>query len=173
VSEIVEGLGDRERIRRLLEADSFFWIDTSTAEASPEELKEVLHIPEDALEPLLDFNESTPPSRKFHADSEHVVFAFACFLESGQTEPDGMHALRPSEVHVLVSGSYILTVHRDRSPLPKRLPSHEAEGRSEQYVVYAVLDAMVATGFDALNEAETALEGLQLISTNLRTGGCG
>ena len=28
---------------------------------------------------------------------------------------------------------------------------------------------MVATGFDALNEAEMALEGLQLIPTNLRT----
>ena len=155
---------------RLLAADSFFWIDASTPEASAEALKEVLRIPEDALGPLLDFNESTPPSRKFHADSEHVVFALACFLESGQTEPDGMHGLRPSEVHVLVHGSYMLTLHHSRAPLPDRLPSYDAEGRSEQYVVYAVLDAMVATGFDALNEAEIALEGLQLMSTNLRTG---
>ena len=28
---------------------------------------------------------------------------------------------------------------------------------------------MVATGFDALNEAELALEGMQLISTEMRT----
>ena len=80
-----------------------------------------------------------------------------------------MRGLRADEVHVLVSGSYILTVHRDRTPLPKRLPSYDSEGRSEQYVVYAVLDAMVATGFDALNEAEIGLEGLQLMSIDLRT----
>jgi hypothetical protein len=86
VSEIVEGLGDRERIRRLLAADRFFWIDASTTEASPEALQEALSIPEDALGPLLDFSESTPPSRKFHADSEHVVFAFAFVLESAQED---------------------------------------------------------------------------------------
>src|SRR5919204_64649 len=40
----------------------------------------------------------------------------------------------------------------------------EAPGRSEQYIVYAVLDAMVGTGFDALNDAELALEGLQLVT---------
>ncbi len=169
MSEIVEGLSDRERIAKLLSADGFFWVDASTAEATPEALREVLDIPDDALGPLLDFSESTPPSRKFHADGEHVVFAFACFLESARTDDEGMHGLHPSEVHVLVHGSYLLTVHRNRTPLTKRLHSYTSEGRSEQYVVYAVLDAMVATGFDALNEAEIGLEGLQLMSTDLRT----
>lgn len=169
MSEIVEGLSDRERIAKLLANDRFFWVDATTAEATAEALRDVLKIPDDAIGPLLDFSESTPPSRKFHTDADHVVFSFACFLESRETEADGMHGLRASEVHVLVSGSYLLTVHGDRAPLPELLSSYESDGRSEQYVVYAVLDAMVATGFDALNEAEIGLEGLQLISTNLRT----
>jgi magnesium transporter len=66
---------------------------------------------------------------------------------------------------VLVQGDYLLTVHRERAELPALLAGYTPEGRSEQYVVYAVLDAMVGTGFDALNDAELALEGLQLEST--------
>ncbi|MFN8161728.1 MAG: CorA family divalent cation transporter [Solirubrobacterales bacterium] len=169
MSEIVEGLAERERIAALRAADTFFWVDATLNEARPEALRAALGVPEDALGALLDFSESTPPSRKFHADTEHVVFAFACFLEETGAAREGMHPLRATEVHVLVHGSYLLTVHRGEAPLPQRLPSFDGSGRSEQYVVYAVLDAMVATGFDALNEAESALEGLQLMSTDLRT----
>src|SRR6266516_4875997 len=73
------------------------------------------------------------------------------------------HAL---EVNVLVHGDYLLTVHRERVSLPEQLPGYSAEGRSEQYIVYAVLDAMVATAFDALNDTELALEGLQVLAGN-------
>ena len=52
--------------------------------------------------------------------------------------------------------------------LPEPLDPTIPEGRSEQYIVYAILDAMVDTGFDALNETELTLEGLQLMSTDLR-----
>jgi magnesium transporter len=76
-----------------------------------------------------------------------------------------MHAI---EVNVLVHGDYLLTVHRERVSLPGLLPSYHAEGRSEQYVVYAVLDAMVATAFDALNSTELALEGLQVLTGETR-----
>jgi magnesium transporter len=69
---------------------------------------------------------------------------------------------------VLISGDYLLTVHEERVSLPGLLSPDLPEGRSEQYVVYSILDAMVATGFDALNEAELTLEGLQLMSTDLR-----
>ena len=54
------------------------------------------------------------------------------------------------------------------------LPGYSAEGRSEQYVVYAVLDAMVGTAFDALNETELALEGLQVMAGGRgQRHGCG
>jgi magnesium transporter len=44
------------------------------------------------------------------------------------------------------------------------------EGRSEQYIVYAVLDAMVGSAFDALNDLELALDELAASSTDLRAG---
>ncbi len=170
MSEIVDGLGSdsRERIAALRREGRFFWIDTGADEIAWRDLEEALGIPEHALRPLLDFDESTPPSRKFHADGDHVVFTLSCFLSSAPEGGDGLQQLTPVEVHVLVHGDYLLTVHREHLSLPQSLTSYTPEGRSEQYVVYAVLDAMVATGFDALNDAELTLEGLQMLSTNMR-----
>src|SRR5919204_2934692 len=168
MAEIVEGLGgsERERIAALRREGRFFWADLSLADVTREQLGEALDIPDHALAPLLDFTRAALPSRKFHADGQHVVFPFNCFLEASQAEGEGGGGLRPLEVHVLVHGDYLLTVHRERISLPGLLAGYTPEGRSEQYVVYAVLDAMVGTGFDALNDAELALEGLQLVSTD-------
>jgi magnesium transporter len=170
MGEVVEGLDGaaRERVAALRARGRFFWIDVSLAETSPEQLGEGLGIPAHALRPLVDFAAATPPSRKLHVDGEHVVFAFSCFLEATGDAPGNGSELRPVEVHVLVCGDYVLTLHAERVSLPKLLTIESPEGRSEQYVVYVVLDAMVATGFDALNEAEQTLEGLQLMSTDLR-----
>ena len=69
---------------------------------------------------------------------------------------------------MLVSGDCVLTVHRERVSLPDLLAPSIAEGGSEQYAVYAVLDAMVASSFDALNETEGTLDNLGLMSPDLR-----
>jgi len=170
MGEIVEGLGasERKRIEELRSGGRFFWVDVALQESARHELGPALGVPGPVLEPLLDFSERTPPSRKFHADGQHVVFAFSCFLEAAQVSGEPAQPLRPVEVHVLVTGDYILTAHQQRVSLPDLLNPSMAEGRSEQYIVYAILDAMVSTGFDALNEAELTLEGLQLMSTDLR-----
>jgi magnesium transporter len=162
MGEVVEGLegaAQRQRIAELRERRRFFWIDVPLSETSRDDLRELLGVPTDSLQPLLDFGETTAPSRKFHADGQRVVFSFSCYLD-----------LRPVEVHVLVSGEYLLTVHEERLPLPRLLDITTPEGRSEQYVVYAILDAMVASAFDALSDAEMTLEDLQGMSTDLRAG---
>jgi magnesium transporter len=170
MSEVIEGIGaaQRERIAALRSSGGFFWIDVPLGETSGAEVGEALDIPSHALEPLLNFSADDPPSRKFHADGQHVVFPFSCFLESSERADGGEHTLRPIEVHVLVSGDYLLTVHAEGPSLAQVLSHDTPEGRSEQYVVYAILDAIVASSYDALNEAELTLEGLQLVSTNLR-----
>lgn len=165
MSEIVEGLGgsERERIAALRGQGRFFWADLCVANLPHEELGETLDISPHALGPLLDFGRGGVPSRKFHADGQHVVFPFHCYLPGGQGE-DGEACLRAIEVNVLVHGDYLLTVHRERLSLPTLLPGYSTERRSEQYVVYAVLDAMVASAFDALNENELALEEMQVVT---------
>lgn len=168
VDRVVEGLGSeaRERIGALRRADRFFWLDVDLAEARRGDLTQLLGVPEDALEPLLDFA-AAAPSKRLHVDGRQVVFGFACFLERATVgKEDG--GLRAIEVHVLVHGSFLLTVHEEPVALAEELEIHLPDGRSEQYVVYAVLDAMVATAFDALDQAEAALEGLEVASADIR-----
>jgi magnesium transporter len=167
MSEIVEGLGgsERERIASLREQGRFFWIDLCVGDLSGDDLNEALDIGPHALRPLLDFERGERPSRRFHANREQVVFPFHCYIE-GNAEGEGEEApgLRAIEVNVLVHGDYLLTLHHERVSLPSLLPEYSAEGRSEQYVVYAVLDAIVATAFDALSDTELALEGIQALA---------
>jgi magnesium transporter len=170
MGEVIEGIGaeQQKRIDALRKAGGFFWIDVAMSQTSREALGKALGIPDHALDPLLQLGRETPPSRKFHADGEHVVFAFTCFLDQPD-EPEAINRpLRALEVHILISGDYILTVHQQAISLPDVLDPDPPAGRSEQYVVYAILDAMVATGFDALNEAELTLEGMQMMSTNMQ-----
>jgi magnesium transporter len=169
MSEIVEGLGtgDRKRIRELRADGRFFWIDLCTEGHAPAELGEALGIPAAALRPLLDFQRGERPSRRFDASRQQVVFPFYCYLEDdGEEEDEDAPGLHSVAVNVLVHGDYILTAHREPASLPMLLPTYNPEGRSEQYVVYAVLDAMVATAFDALSDTELALEELQITTTD-------
>jgi magnesium transporter len=172
MSEIVEGLDDakRRQVSSLRAAGRFFWIDVALGETSPDELGELLGIPEAALPALVGFGDERASSRKLHADGERVVFPFACYLPA--TGPSGgtRFRLQPVEVHVLVSGDYLVTLHEAQLPLVDLLAASAPEGRSEQYLVYAVLDAMAASAFDALSEVESTLDDLAVMSTDLRAG---
>jgi magnesium transporter len=169
MGEVVEGLGPEaaRRIGELRAAGRFFWIDVSLADAQPEEVAEALGIPEDAHPALFGFGGESSPSRKFHADADHVVFEFYCFLES-EPQPGEEPLLDAVAVHVLVSGDYVLTLHESPVALPSVIEHDPPHGRSEQYAVYTVLDGMVVTAFDALNQTELALESLQSRSSNMR-----
>jgi magnesium transporter len=168
MDQVVEGLGpeSRERIGALRRADRFFWLDVDAAEASRGDLGGLLGVSSEALTPLLDFAAGAP-SKRLHVDGRQLVFGFDCFLERSPVDDEdgGLHAV---EVHVLVHGSFLVTVHEEPVALTKELDVHIPEGRSEQYAVYAVLDAMVATAFDALDQAEAALEGLEVASADVR-----
>ena len=172
MTEIVEGLdgAERDRIGELRKAGRFFWIDVTMGETNPGEMGEILSIPGDALQALMGFGEARPPARKLYADGKRVVFAFSCYLESNQPADGTPYRLRPVDVHVLVCGEYLLTLHEERASLPDQLGSSTYERRSEQYVVYAVLDAMVVSAFDALDEVELTLDDLALMSSDLRAG---
>ena len=73
-------------------------------------------------------------------------------------------------MRVLVSGEYLLTIQEEPVALTKLLAPDIVEGRSEQYVVYSVLDAMVGTAFAALNELELMLDELMAGATDMRAG---
>jgi magnesium transporter len=169
MGEIIKGLGRREmeRIRELRRREAFFWIDVSLSQTSGADLTEALGVPDKALDLLLDFGADSVSTRRFHADGRHVAFSFWCFLETSGSRAGSSDPLQPIEVHVLISGAYMLTLHVEAVSLPDVLDVDPPAGRSEQYLVYSILDAMVGTAFDAMGEVESTLEGLQLMSTDV------
>src|SRR5215213_3301366 len=73
---------------------------------------------------------------------------------------DGPDAINLIEVHVLVHGDYLLTVHRE----PAGLQADAEEplpGRDERYLVFAALLEMTGTLFDALTNVSEDIEDLE------------
>jgi magnesium transporter len=82
----------------------------------------------------------------------------------------GAYRLRPIEVRVVVTSEYLLTLHDERVSLSAVLAIDLPQGRSTGYVVYSVLDAMLVSASDALEEVEDSLESL---AATLTGGGSG
>ena len=160
MTDVLFGLdaGERERVAALRAEGRFFWIDVSRGETTREDLVHALGIPERASAALQSPRDGYA-SRAFHADGESVVFALRCYVDS---EPDdgAEYRLRPIEVQVLVTSEYLLTLHDEPVSLPAVLAVDLPRERSKRYVVYSVLDAMLATTSDALDEVEVRLDAL-------------
>jgi len=74
--------------------------------------------------------------------------------------------LRPLKVYVLVTGEYLVTLHDERVSLPAVLAPDLPEERSKRYAVYSVVDAMLASTFEALEEVELRLDAFASTSTD-------
>ena len=152
MTEVLTGLGpgDRERIARLRAEGRFFWLDASLSDTSRDELAGALELPERA---------PRGPSR-VHADRESVAFVLRCYVPLERAAETAAYRLTPIQVQVVVTSDYLLTLHDERIELPAFLAVDLPEGRSKGYVVYSVLDAILATASDALEEVEDALDTL-------------
>ena len=162
MTEVLTGLdaGDRERIASLRAQKRFFWLDVSLSETSREELVDVLGVPERA---------ARGPSR-VHADGGSVDFVLRCYVSMERPAEKAAYRLRPIQVQVVVTGDYLLTLHEERVALPSALAIDLPQGRSKGYVVYSVLDAMLVSTSDALEEVEESLDSL---AASLAGGGGG
>ena len=168
MSEIVEGLGasERERIPRAARRGPLLLDRPLRRRRRARAARKALDVPaRDSCRPLLDFERGERPSRRFSASRRRSSSRSSATWRRRPTAT--ARTRRPA-------------LDRGQRPRPRRLPAHRppraglaapllpdynAEGRSEQYIVYAVLDAMVATAFDALSDTELALEGLQTRTT--------
>ncbi len=161
MTDLLYGLApaERERVAALRAEGRFFWLDVSLSETSCGDLVDALGIPERA-QGALRWTRDGFASRAFHADGESVVFALRCYVElEPEKEQDG-YRLRPIEVHALLTSDYLLTLHHERVSLPAVLAPDLLPGRSKRCVFYSVLDAMLATTSDALDEVEVMLDAV-------------
>ncbi len=85
-----------------------------------------------------------------------LVF-FGCWHEKPD-DPSTLH-----EVHLYISGRYLVTVHREPLPVLER-QREQLDGRvlhSEQFVLYRVLDALTDSFFPVLSEMDERIDALE------------
>ncbi len=172
MSDVVEGLdaSARSRIEALRAEGRFVWIDVSSQETRADDLRDALGIPDGAVRALLAFGDRGPRARKLFAGEGLVVFPSTCYRETPGTKTDMLERLRAVEVHLLVGRDYVLTLHEDAFSLPTRLAPYLFEESGTEHTVFEVVQAMVATTFDALYDVELALDRLAERSTTLSGG---
>jgi magnesium transporter len=147
---------DDDRIASHRDRDEFFWLDLQDPDdADLHALQAALDLHPMALEDTREFGQRP----KVDAYQTYVLTVF--FTAREADEPD--RVVHPVEVHVYVSGGWILTVHRERLPLLERL--HEELGptgtHEEDYLVYRILDGMTDAFFPAISALEDRIDALE------------
>jgi magnesium transporter len=147
---------DGGRIAGHRSADEFFWLDlTSPSPDDLDSLQTTLGLHPMALEDTREFGQRP----KVDVYQAYVLVVF--FTARGSEDPD--RVVHPVEVHVYVSGGWIVTVHREALPLLERLHDELAPAgtHEEDYLVYRILDGMTDSFFPAITALEDQIDGLE------------
>ena len=145
---------DREEIEALRARDEFFWLELHGS--SPEEVQKVgdlfgLHPM--AVKDLLAFGQR--PKIDDYGDWVLLVYYGA------RLDEDGRPVL--FEVQLVVSGSYIVSLHRDPAPELDQLRANfeQRPPTNESFVIYRVLDVLTDTFFPVLAAMDESIDELE------------
>lgn len=144
-----------QEIAEHLREDRFFWLDLQDPdERRLDRLGELLR-----LHPLTVEDTQHQNQRPKLEEYEHYVFLVV--YAAGPEAPPARLTL--CEVQVVVSGSYIVTLHEGPIPeltaLRERYEAHDV--RSERFLVYRMLDAIVGGFFPALARIDEEIDEIE------------
>jgi magnesium transporter len=147
---------DGGRIAGHRRADEFFWLDL--ASPSPRDLdalQATLELHPMALEDTREFGQRP----KVDAYQEYVLLVF--FTARPSEEPE--RVVEPVEVHVYISGHWIVTVRQTTLPLLERLHDALAPAgtHEEDYLVYRILDGLTDAFYPAIDRLEERIDRLE------------
>jgi magnesium transporter len=144
---------DRDAIAGLLERDEYFWLDlTDPGDEEVAALSEAFSFHPLALEDMV--KRGQRPKLEDFGDYMFLVYYGAAEGKEGEVELE--------EVHAFLSGGYIVTSHEHRSAaLEEARQRFDAQTpRSEQFVVYRVLDGLTDSFFPILERLDERMEAL-------------
>jgi magnesium transporter len=146
---------DEAGIADHLKRDQFFWLDLTAP--SHEELARLGKL--FGFHPLaLEDSEHFGQRPKLDNYGDYVFLVFYGAWRHGRDDPVPL-----GEVHMYISGQYVVSIHRD--PLPA-LDEQRAQldGRvlhSEQFVIYRVLDGLTDSFFPLLSDMDDEIDDLE------------
>jgi magnesium transporter len=147
---------DNEQIADRRERDEFFWLDlTGPGEAQLDRLQQALGLHPMALEDTREFGQR--PKADAYRDYVLVVF----YTVQAATHPE--RVMQPVEIHVYISGAWIVTVHQEPLPLLERLHDElePAGTHEEDYLVYRIFDGLTDAFFPAITALEEQIDALE------------
>jgi magnesium transporter len=146
---------DADHIRERLAADQFFWLDlTAPTHEDRTQLREIFGFHPLALEDTEHFGQR--PKLDHYGD-----YVFLVFYGAERDHPEQKDPLH--EVHLFISGSYVVTLHPASLP-PLDRQREQLEGRrlhSEQFLLYRILDALTDSFFPVLGEMDDEIDDLE------------
>jgi magnesium transporter len=146
---------DEAALKDQLQRDHYFWLDlTSPDPADIAKLGRLFGFHPLALEDSEQFRQRP----KLDSYGDYVFLVFYGAWRHNESDPV---ALR--EVHMFVSGHYLITIHRDPLP-PLDLQREQLDGRvlhSEQFLLYRVLDALTDSFFPILDRIDDEIDDLE------------
>ena len=148
---------DRERLVTLRERDEFFWLDlTGPSSEDLETVGEVLGLHPVALEDTNEFGQR--PKLDHYGD--HLLFVFYT-VRRGRSSGDA--PVEPVEIHVYISGSFVVTVRRSTCTELDEL--HEeldtADPKAEHYIVYRIFDVLTDAFYPIIELLEEQVDAIE------------
>ena len=143
-----------DRIEHQRALDEFFWLDLNDPSADElERAGTLLGLHPVALEDTLEWRQRS----KVDSYGDNLLLVF----HSARVTSDG--AARPLEVHVYVSGSFVLTVRRAACTVLDDLHDRLAKEpiHDEGYLVYRILDTLTDAWFPVIDDLERRIDTLE------------
>jgi magnesium transporter len=146
---------DRNEVASHLKDQQFFWLDLEGP--SDEKIKEIAD--QLGLHPLTVEDMRVFKERPKFEEYDGYVFLVIYGVDPGTSS--GQPLLR--EVHVIISGDYVVTLHR--RPLAALADLRERYGehhfRSEQMLIYKILDAVINTFIPVLTRIDDDIDEIE------------
>jgi magnesium transporter len=145
---------DERRVRELVAADEFFWLDLrAPAQDQLSAVGRLFDLHPAAMEDSEEWDQ-LPKVDDYH---DHLLLVSF----TAQRGRDGRN--RPVEVHVYLSGGWIVTIRRDATPLDRiHAQIREGDGTDEHLIVYQLLDAL-ADGWDpVVDELDARVDDVEV-----------
>jgi magnesium transporter len=154
--EVLEAV-DREQLAALRGRDEFFWLDLT--DPSPEEVKtmgETLGLHPIAMEDTVEFGQRP----KFDAYEDHLLFVYYTVRKG---RGDGEELFEPVEIHIYISGSFVVTVRRAQCTELDALHNEldDADSRAEDYIVYRIFDVLTDAFYPIIDLLEERIDALE------------
>ena len=143
-----------DKLGQLRERDEFFWLDLlRPSQQEVDRLESTIGLDHMALEHTLEFGR-IPEIRRYHQHVELVFFG-------GEAEPSGAAEL--IEVHIYVSGGWVVTIRKDECSALDELRDEirDSPPQAESVVVARVLDSLADTFNDVLDPLDDMLTSIE------------